>query len=97
MILIDANLLKVNISRWLESSKPDATEMIKVTDVFVSLMSQYQPYHRASEFPEIAKTLDPAAYANVAELASDLELDGWIQDEPDESLAGVHFKPESEQ
>lgn len=57
MILIDANLLKVNISRWLEPSKPDAAEMIKVTDVFVSLMIEIEEQPIAFDVDKVVKTL----------------------------------------
>lgn len=57
MILIDANLLKANISRWLEPSKPDATEMINVTDVFVSLMIEIEEQPTAFDVDKVVKTL----------------------------------------
>lgn len=57
MILIDANLLKVNISRWLKPSKPDATEMIKVTDAFVSLMIEIEEQPIAFDVDKVVKTL----------------------------------------
>lgn len=57
MMLIDANLLKVNISRWLEPSKPDATEMIKVTDVFVSLMIEIEEQPIAFDVDKVVKKL----------------------------------------
>lgn len=40
MRLIDADLLKENISRWLKPSKPDETEMIEVADALVSTMME---------------------------------------------------------
>jgi hypothetical protein len=40
MRLIDADLLKENILKWLKPSKPDETEMIEVTDALVSTMME---------------------------------------------------------
>ena len=40
--LIDADLLKENISRWLKPSAPDETEMIEVTDALVSTMIEIE-------------------------------------------------------
>ena len=40
MRLIDADLLKENISKWLKPSKPDETEMIEVADAIVSTMME---------------------------------------------------------
>ena len=40
MRLIDADLLKENISKWLKPSKPDETEMIDVADAIVSTMME---------------------------------------------------------
>lgn len=57
MKLIDANLLKKNISRWLEPSKPDAIEMIKVTDVFVSLMIEIEEQPTAFDVDKVVETI----------------------------------------
>ena len=40
MRLIDADLLKRNITKWLKPSKPDETEMIEVADALVSTMME---------------------------------------------------------
>jgi putative pyruvate formate lyase activating enzyme len=77
----------IKIIRWVKQHIPH---------VFLSLMSQYQPYHKAQGFATIANRLTADEYAKVTDVAVDLELDGWIQDEPDESMAGVHFKPKAE-
>lgn len=73
----------IQILSWIKENVPDA---------FVSVMSQYQPYYKADQYPEISKALSKVEYAPVVEHAEKLELNGWIQDEPDESLAGVYFK-----
>lgn len=40
MRLIDADLLKERIAKWLKPSNPDETEMIEVTDALVSTMME---------------------------------------------------------
>lgn len=40
MRLIDADLLKENISKWLKPSKPDEADMIDVADAIVSTMME---------------------------------------------------------
>jgi len=77
----------ISIVRWIKKHLPNA---------LLSLMSQYRPYHKADGFDTIAVPLTAAEYERVTEVAVDLEMEGWIQDEPDESLAGVHFKQKAE-
>jgi putative pyruvate formate lyase activating enzyme len=49
-------------------------------NVAVSLMSQYFPAHRARRFPELARTILPAEYDEVAELVDALGVEnGWLQ------------------
>lgn len=38
--LINADLLKENILKWLKPSKPDETKMIEVADALVSMMME---------------------------------------------------------
>ncbi len=48
--------------------------------VTVSIMSQYFPAHRASQFPLLARTISPAEYSEVTRLIDDLGLEnGWLQ------------------
>lgn len=75
----------IEILDWIDENIPGT---------LLSLMSQYQPYYKASEYSEISKALDSAEYKNVVDHAHKLDFDGWIQDEPDESLAGVYFNPD---
>ena len=43
-------------------------------DIFVSIMSQYSPLHKASKYPEINRTLTEAEYDEITEYALDLGL-----------------------
>ena len=58
MKLIDANLLKKNISRWLEPCRPDATEMIKVEDAYVSTMIEIEEQPIAYDVDKVVEQLD---------------------------------------
>ena len=57
-------------------------------------MSQYQPYFKASLYPEINRRVNEVEYRQVRDFLENLELEGWTQElSPEERLAGVHFKP----
>src|SRR5512138_1082596 len=44
-------------------------------DLFVSIMSQYSPQHKASQYPEINRTLTEKEYHEITEYALDLGLE----------------------
>jgi len=44
-------------------------------DIFVSIMSQYSPQHKAGKYPEINRTLTEAEYDEITEYALDLGLE----------------------
>ena len=44
-------------------------------DIFVSIMSQYSPQHKASKYPEINRTLSEGEYDEITEYALDLGLE----------------------
>ena len=57
MRLIDADLLKENISKWLKPSKPDETEMIEVADAIVSTMMEIDEQPTAFDVDEVVEQL----------------------------------------
>lgn len=57
MRLIDADLLKENISKWLKPSKPDETEMIEVADAIVSTMMEIDEQPTAFNVDKVEKQL----------------------------------------
>jgi len=65
-------------------------------DVFVSLMSQYYPAHKALSFPPIARKLRLKEYAEAVRILEELGFEnGWIQDpvtSPDSYLPGIDFE-----
>lgn len=58
MRLIDADLLKENISKWLKPSKPDETEMIDVTDALVSMMMEIDEQPTAFDLDKVIEQLE---------------------------------------
>lgn len=55
-------------------------------DVYLSVMAQYYPAHRAARFPEVARRITPAEYDEVMALMDRLGMEnGWVQelDSPD--------------
>ena len=58
MRLIDADLLKENISKWLKPYKPDETEMIDVTDAIVSTMMEIDEQPTAYDTDKVVEQLE---------------------------------------
>ena len=62
----------------------DALEAIKnicTNQVYISLMSQYFPVHKAVQIPELNRTLQSVEYEIVLSELEDLEFEnGWTQD-----------------
>jgi len=62
-----------NILRWIAETLGKET--------YISLMSQYYPTYRASEFPEINRSLTPAEYQETVEILETLGFEnGFVQE-----------------
>ncbi len=73
------------ILEWIKKNTPNA---------ILSLMFQYQPYHKAGNYLPINRTVSREEYNKLIGFLKGLDLNGWVQDLiSEESLAGVHFKP----
>lgn len=57
MRLIDADLLKENILRWLKPSKPDEPEMIEVANALVSTMMEIDEQPTAFDADKVVEQL----------------------------------------
>lgn len=57
MRLIDADLLKENILKWLKPSKLDETEMIEVADALVSTMMEIDEQPTAFDADKVISEL----------------------------------------
>ena len=66
-------------------------------DSYISLMSQYLPYHLATGYPEINRRLKKEEYQEAKEILERYHLlNGWIQESYGaERFAGVNIKPKS--
>ncbi|MDP2044239.1 MAG: radical SAM protein [Candidatus Omnitrophota bacterium] len=64
-------------------------------DTYISLMSQYLPYHLASGYPEISRRLKKEEYEEAKKILERHNLsNGWIQESyGSERFAGVNIKP----
>ncbi|MDD5238716.1 MAG: radical SAM protein, partial [Candidatus Omnitrophica bacterium] len=64
-------------------------------DSYISLMSQYIPYYKASEFKEISRRITIREYEDAKKSMQKCGLyNGWIQESGGlERFAGVHIKP----
>ncbi|MFH0918125.1 MAG: radical SAM protein [Candidatus Omnitrophota bacterium] len=64
-------------------------------DSYISLMSQYLPYHLASSYPKINRRLKKEEYQQAQEILERYHLlNGWIQESyGEERFAGVNIKP----
>ncbi|NLB55291.1 MAG: radical SAM protein, partial [Lentisphaerae bacterium] len=72
-------VLPDNASEAVENLKWIADEI--GTELYLSIMSQFTPAHRASEFPEINRCLRKKEYDSVVEKADELGFNkGWIQE-----------------
>ncbi|MEW6087125.1 MAG: radical SAM protein [bacterium] len=64
--------------------------------ILLSLMSQYFPYHKAGDFPELTRKITREEYENTIKMAETYGLDnGWFQEfteEEDKRFAGAYFK-----
>ena len=58
MRLIDADLLKENILKWLKPSAPDETEMIEVTDALISTMIEIDEQPTAYDADKVVEQLE---------------------------------------
>lgn len=74
----------LEVLTWIKKNLPDSP---------VSVMSQYQPYFKAKNYPKINRTLQKEEYNQIKNKVEELQLEGWLQEfNPQEDLAGVYFK-----
>ena len=61
----------IKILDWIKNNIPDT---------LISIMSQYTPYFRSTEFPEINRTITKLEYKRVLTHCQNLQLNGFMQD-----------------
>jgi len=96
-LIIRHLVLPNNISGTEEIMKLISEEISPET--YISLMSQYLPYHRAKEFPDLARRLKESEYKKAQEIMHKYGLyNGWVQESYGlERFAGVNIKPSLKQ
>ncbi len=71
MRLIDADLLKESIAKWLKPSKPDETKMIEVADALVSTMMEIDEQPIAFDVEKVIKQLETLIEDKTSESGDD--------------------------
>lgn len=56
--LIDADLLKKNIAKWLQGSDPQETEMVKLDDIAVSVIMEIDEQPTAYNVEKVVEQLE---------------------------------------
>jgi putative pyruvate formate lyase activating enzyme len=92
-LIIRHLVLPSGLSQTEKVMKFIATELSE--DAYVSLMSQYLPYHLARDYPEVNRRLKKEEYQEAKEILERYHLlNGWIQESyGEERFAGVNIKP----
>ena len=92
-LIIRHLVLPNNISGTKEIMRFIAKEISK--DTYISLMSQYFPYYKAGEFPELNRRVTKEEYDAAIEYMRENGLhNGWIQESGGHDIfAGVNIKP----
>ncbi|MBZ0264858.1 radical SAM protein [bacterium] len=69
-----------------QSATPEVLHFLKESigeEVFISLMSQYYPSHRAKEHPKLGNRLSREEYKRMVNILSELgQSNGWVQPDP---------------
>ena len=74
MVLPGAKEDSIRLLHWIKGSLPEGKYL-------VSLMSQYTPFHKSSDFPEINRRITSYEYQKVLDTAIDLGLvHGYMQE-----------------
>jgi len=63
----------ISVFNWLAKSLP-------IDLILVSVMSQYTPFHRSQEYPEINRKVTPFEYETVADTVRQLGFKGYFQE-----------------
>jgi len=91
-IIVRHLVLPNNISGTEEIAKFISTELSK--EVYISLMSQYHPYYKAKDYPELSRRITKEEYQQAIDCLKKYGLNnGWIQSAGGlERMAGVNIK-----
>ena len=62
MRLIDADLLKKNIAKWLQGSDPQETEMVRVDDIAVSVIMEIDEQPTAYDVEKVVEQIKELSF-----------------------------------
>ena len=74
----------VKVLEWIAENLPK-------DEILISLMSQYTPFYRSSEFKELSRRISTFEYNFVLDKAEELGLDGFMQEK---SSAKEEYTPD---
>jgi len=60
--LIDDDLLKKNIAKWLQGGNPQETQMVKLDDIAVSVIMEIEEQPTAYDVEKVLERLKEASY-----------------------------------
>jgi len=91
-IIIRHLVLPGNISGTKEIAEFISTKLSN--KIYISLMSQYCPYHKAHNYPEISRRITKEEYEQAINYLKEFKLEnGWIQESYGlERMAGINIK-----
>lgn len=62
MRLIDADLLKKNIAKWLQGGDPQETVMVELDDILVSVIMEIEEQPTAFDVEKVVEQLEEASH-----------------------------------
>ena len=74
MRLIDADLLKRNIAKWLQGGDPQETEMVKLDDIAVSVIMEIEEQPTAYNPEKVVEELGKESYQEWCDSPKIVEL-----------------------
>lgn len=77
--LIDADLLKKNIAKWLQGGDPQETEMVKLDDIAVSVIMEIDKQPTAYDVEKVVAELEEAK-GSLPETEEDWNYCGAIEE-----------------
>ena len=75
MRLIDADLLKKNIAKWVQGGDPQETVMIKLDDILVSVIMEIDEQPTAYDVEKVVKQLEDMKLIRVEQCHGDYEIE----------------------
>lgn len=75
MRLIDADLLKKNIAKWLQCSDPQETIMVKLDDIGISMIMEIEEQPTAYDVEKVVKQLEDMKLIRVEQCYGDYEIE----------------------